>query len=92
MRELEIIRIYNYSYTLSDEREEYSLNLEFHDEIVPVIGDSIIIHEELLDIPYLISLGALDNPFGRKIESHDDKDIVILLHQGDRSYLKRIYG
>ena len=92
MKELELIRIHNYTYDLSDGQEEYHLNLEFHDGIEPVIKDHFIIHEELLQIPYLLSFGSLDSHYGRKIEFHDDIDIVVLIHEGTRIYLKRIYG
>ena len=92
MKTLEIDNIQNFQYTLKNNDERYSLSMEFFDENKPCIGDVIILHEELLNIPYLLCFGDLKSSYGRKITSHDDKDIIILIHDNKRIYLKRLYG
>ncbi len=92
MKSLEIVNIENFLYTLRSNDMEYSLSMEFFDIEEPVIGDILILHEELLNIPYLLSFGDLGSSYGRKIESNDDKDIMVLIHDGKRIYLKRLYG
>ena len=92
MKTLEIDNIAGMQYTLISETEKYSLSMEFFDVNMPCVGDAIILHEELLNIPYLLSFGDLKSTYGRKITSHDDKDIIILIHDNKRIYLKRLYG
>ena len=57
MKTLEIISIDKFKYTLKDLEKEYILNIEFAG-YNPVVHDKIIMHEELLNILYLIKYGV----------------------------------
>ena len=91
MKTLEIINIDKFKYTLKDLEKEYILNLEFV-SIIPIIGDKIIIHEKLLNISYLLSFGPLDCIYGKNIKDKNDQDIIVIIHNDNKTYLKRLYG
>lgn len=96
MKELKIEKIEGFVYYLKDKNDkEYKLNLEFYDlEVKPQVNDWILIYEELLEEEKnsLLSFGALESSYGRKIESSKDKDLLILFTNNQRFYLKRLYG
>ena len=91
MKTLEIINIDKFKYTLKDLEKEYILNIEFAN-FLPEVSDKIIIHEELLNIPYLLSFGPLDSIYGKNIQDKDDPDIIVIIHDDKKIYLKRLYG
>lgn len=89
-------QIDNFTYTIIDENNhEYKLNIEFYDiKSNPKVGDVLYFHEKLLkNIGYmLLSLGSISGIYGRNITSSEDEDIVILIENGEKIYLKRYYG
>lgn len=91
MKTLEIINIDKFKYTLKDLEKEYILNIEFAG-YNPVVHDKIIMHEELLNILYLLSFGPLDSIYGKNIQDKDDQDIIVIIHDDKKIYLKRLYG
>ena len=91
MKTLEIISIDKFKYTLKDLEKEYILNIEFAG-YNPVVHDKIIMHEELLNILYLLSFGPLDSIYGKNIQDKDDQDIIVIIHDDKKIYLKRLYG
>lgn len=93
MIKLNIIKKENFIYTLSNESNNYELRLEFNDlTFEPVEGDIIYMNPSLLNIDYLIAFGTLGSEYGREIIDVKDPDIIALCHDGERYFLKRIYG
>ncbi len=95
MKKLEINKIDNYQYELKDINNKiYHFNIEFYNlEKNPKIGDYIYISEKLLQEEYsLLSFDTLDSKYGRNIKNEEDEDLVILLIDNKKIYLKRVYG
>ena len=93
MIKLNIIKKENFIYTLSNESNNYELRLEFNDlTFEPVEGDIIYMNPSLLNINYLIAFGTLGSEYGRENLKDDSPEIIILVINDKRIYLKRIYG
>lgn len=95
MIKLKIEKIDGYNYYLRDENDKsYKLNIEFYDLIErPMVNDEFYIHEKLLrKKSTMLSFGPLSGTYGREIESPDDDDLLILIVNHEKKYLKRYYG
>ena len=95
MKKLEINKIDNYQYELKDINNKiYHFNIEFYNlEKKPKIGDYIYMNEKLLKEEYsILSFDILESKYGRNIQTEEDEDLVILLIDNERIYLKRVYG
>ena len=94
MIRLRIDNVDGYNYFLRDSgNSEYILNIEFYDlEYKPGSNDYIFINEKVLKENNFFNFGPLDNVYGRTISSSDDPDILILVTENKKIYMKRIYG
>ena len=95
MKKLEINKIDNYQYELKDTNDKvYHFNIEFYNiDKLPKVGDYIYLNEKLLQEEYsLLSFDTLESTYGRTIRSEEDEDLVILLIDHEKIYLKRVYG
>ncbi len=94
MKEFEIIEADKYIYSIKDKEDnKYKLNADFMDiDKTPSIGDFVYMTEKLLkeNIPY--TFGPLHSKYGRKMESAEDEDILILKIGEEVIYLQRYYG
>jgi hypothetical protein len=85
-------------YVLEDkDKNNYSLIMEFYDVQKPEVGDTLLLHENLLNKnsaeysqPY--SFGALDNKCGREKSLLTETEIIGLQYKNKKIMLKRIYG
>lgn len=92
MKKLVIEKIEGYNYFLRNNEDKYEINIEFHDLVTnPKEGDCLYINEKLLT-EKVLCFGAIDSTYGRKIESSEDADLLILSIGDERLYLKRLYG
>lgn len=92
MKILKVNKLDKYNYELSNNNEEYKLNIEFYGISNTDNIDKIYIHEELLK-NNMLSFGMLDDESGRIIESQDDIDLIIIVMSDEKKYLlKRLYG
>ena len=84
---------YNY-YLIDNNNKKYKINIEFYNiENKPKEKDIIYMNKELLnEINIPLSFGPLLVKYGRKIESAEDKDILVLVSDNKKEYLKRYYG
>ena len=100
MVELKIVEKQDKEYTLEniETKEQHKFQITFFDlekEVVP--GDVILINEALLDKRYReyskrLQFGALDQPYGRKIDSRDHKDLLCVKKGNEEYWLKRFFG
>ena len=94
--DLVIERINDYKYFLKDsDMNEYILNMEFYDiDKLPKVGDKINMHKNMVNNldNYLYSFGNIDGIYGKKIDNLLDEDIIVLLIDNKKIYLKRFYG
>jgi hypothetical protein len=94
MNKFTILKIEECNYFLKDEKNHhYTITLEFiNTKQKPLVNDSIYIDEELIKSRGPYFFGTFGSPYGRKIESTDDKDIMTLETNNERIYLQRYYG
>lgn len=94
MKKLIIEEIENYNYFLKDTNNKiYRLNIEFYDlNSKPQKGDYLYINEETLEEKIPLSFGPLDGTYGRDIKNEDDKDLLVLVINNQKNFLKRYYG
>ena len=95
MIRLKIKEINNNLYILEDINNTYEITIYFYDINEQVrVNDYLYIQEKLLrKINHsIISLGVLDSMYGKVIEDITDEDLVILITNNNRIYLKRYYG
>ena len=94
--DLVIERVNDYKYFLKDsDMNEYILNMEFYDiDKIPSVGDKINMHKNMINNldNYLYVFGSVDRIYGKKIDNLLDEDIIILLMNNKKIYLKRFYG
>ncbi len=93
MQKLVINKIDNYNYELQDKDNKiYNINMEFYDlDKIVQVGDILYMSEDLLK-EKILNFGSLDNECGKVIMDSSDKDIVVLVINNEKNYLKRIYG
>ena len=93
MQKLIINKIDNYNYELQDKDDNiYNINIEFYDLYKKIqVGNVLYMDEELLK-EKMLNFGSLDNECGKVITDSADKDIVVLVINDEKNYLKRIYG
>lgn len=90
MIKLQIKNIDGYNYSLEDSNSnKYIINIEFYSS-KPEILDYLYLNESLLK-EKILNIGPLTNPCGKDI-IEDDEDLIILEHNQDKIYLKRLYG
>lgn len=99
MVKLEIKGKENSLYVLeNNNHQNYNMLLKFWDiEESPNVGDIIYINELLLDTNYegysnFYTFGGLHNQYGKKDISLDDEDVIMLIMEKKKIYLKRLYG
>ena len=95
MKKLMIVKKDNYEYVLKDtDNKEYKFNMEFYNiERNPEVGDYLFMSEKILqENNAVLSFDNLESEYGRKIENADDEDIVVLMINEEKIYLKRVYG
>ncbi len=95
MIKLIIEDIVDYDYFLKDKEDnKYRFNIQFYDlDTKPKVGDSLFVHEKLLDdVNCVFSFGPIDGKYGKDIISSNDIDIVVLVIDDKKIYLKRYYG
>ena len=92
MKKLEINKIDNYQYELKDNNKIYHFNIEFYNlEKEPKVGDYIYMSEKLLQEEYsVLNFDILDSGYDRNIKTKED--LVTLLIDNEKIYLKRVYG
>lgn len=94
MIKLRIDKVDGYNYYLKDAKDfEYMLNIEFYGlNYKPSCNDYIFINEKILKENNSFNFGLLDNKYGKEINSSNDSDILILVTENKKIYMKRIYG
>ncbi len=96
MLKLIVKKIDNYNYHLQDKfNRKYNLNIEFYNLKNSIkINDYIYMNEKLIRKinNQAVSFGPLDGNYGKNIESSDDEDIIMLVTDNKKIYLKRFYG
>ena len=94
--DLVIERVNDYEYFLKDsDMNEYILNMEFYDiDKLPSVGDKINMHKNMINNldNYLYVFGSVDGLYGKKIDNLLDEDVIVLLIDNKKIYLKRFYG
>ena len=79
-------------------QEEYNFQIKIFDLDKELeVGDKIMLHAELLDKGYVeysrkLQFGALDEPYGRKIDSREHKDLMCIKKGNEEFWLKRFFG
>ena len=96
---LKITNIKDNLYTLLCENgNTYEFKLKFFGlKNNPEIGDCIKMNENLLDKKFKeysksYMFGPLDEPYGRKVESYNDIEVIELLIKSKKFFLKRFFG
>ena len=97
---LTLIKSDNYDYYFKDEKNnhEYKLNIEFSKVNINLTPkDSIVLSYELLDKKYeeystSYTFGELEDVTGREIKKENQKDIILIIENNKKHYLKRLYG
>ena len=100
MVDLKIVEKQDRDYTLenTETKEQYKFQIRFFDlEEDVVVGDTITVNEAILDRSYKeyskkLQFGALDQPYGRKIESREHPDLLCVKKNGKEYWLKRFFG
>lgn len=93
MKKLKIKKIDKYQYELKDINNKiYHFNIEFYNlEKKPKINDYIYMNEKILQENYsILNFDKLDSQYGREIKT--EEDVIVLLIDNEKIYLKRIYG
>lgn len=94
MKKLLVKNIDNYNYYLSDNENNYRINIEFYDtDYKPIVGDILYIDENLLKEVnnQMINCGPIDSDYG-KVGKELEKDMFIFINGDKKIYLKRYYG
>ena len=95
MKKLVIIKKDSYVYTLKDtDNNMYQFNIEFYNiEKNPEVGDYLFMSEKILKENNLVlSFDCIESEYGRKLKNAYDEDIVVLMVNKDKIYLKKVYG
>ena len=96
-KELLIINIENNIYTLKDNENEYKYNINFINIDIKV-NDKLLMNEELLKElnTNITQFGPIDSIYGKDVKTFDTdlikNEIIILLNEKGKTYLKRVYG
>jgi len=87
MKKLYIKNINGYNYTLTDNNKEYNLNIEFYNLL-----DKLAIN----DIVYMNNNILKDKVLNFEVLNNNElivlKEIIVIEHNDNKIYLKRIYG
>ena len=100
MQEFEIISIEGNKYTLKNLQtgDIVCLKLKFFDLETPLqLGDKIFMHSELINADYeeyslVYFFGAINQKYGRKITSKNDRDLMFVVTDNHTILLKRFFG
>ena len=100
MVELKVIEKDDREYTLEEVETKalHKIQIKFYDlEKEVVVGDVLMLNGCQLDKAYKeysrkLQFGALDEPYGRKIDSKDHKDLLCVKKNGQEYWLKRFFG
>ena len=97
---LTVKEVDNYNYLFIDEKnnKEYKLNIEFVGKDIDLkIKDTIVLSSKLLDEKYeeystSYTFGDLDEISGRKVIEENKQDIILVITNNEKHFLKRLYG
>lgn len=91
MIKLLVKKIDGFNYYLRDvnSKDSYIINIEFYSD-KPVIGDYLYLSYPLVK-ENILNIGPLTSEYGKDV-SLDDDDLVMLEHEKNIIYLKRLYG
>ena len=91
MIKLLVKKIDGFNYYLSDvnSKDNYIINIEFYSD-KPVVGDYLYLSYPLVK-ENILNIGTLTSGYGKDVSLEDD-DLVMLEHEGNIIYLKRLYG
>ncbi|MDD3341505.1 MAG: hypothetical protein PHN72_04900 [Bacilli bacterium] len=98
MVKLKIKNIENFCYTLENDGKTYHFVLEFYDlQMNLQKGDIIYMHELLLNEDFYeyskyYCFGKLDSKYGRLALAENERDIILIIVNQQKIYLKRLYG
>lgn len=99
MIKLQVVNVNEREYTLKDENgKQYKHFLTFFDvDGGVVVGDTLNIHEELLNPKYEeyskeYYFGPLNEVYGRAVKSAADLDVIAIEKASKTIVLKRFYG
>ncbi len=86
-----------YSYILKSNAKKIRRDIKFYDldkECMPEVGDKILVNQNfiLLESDVVIRYGNMDSPYGKRISNIKDDDLLVLIKNTKKYYLKRIYG
>ena len=84
MKELVVKKIENYDYVLTDNKKDYTKNIEFIDLKVNV-GDVLLVPHSFINEINIFTFG----PF---IKDSSDEDTIKILQDGKEIILTRYYG
>ena len=84
MKKVEVKKIDDYNYTLSDEKEDYIKNIEFIDTNIEV-GDYLYVPDDFIKYNTLYTFG----PINKKIEA---KYTIKVQKKDGEIYLTRYFG
>ena len=87
MKKVRIINISNNDYVLSDNKNEYFLNMEFYSRYRPMVNDIVYISENILNNKTLYAFDDLYNDDNISVN-----DIIKIVSDKKSYYLQRIYG
>lgn len=93
MKKLMVTKLDKYNYSLSNTEKNYTLNIEFYGISNTEDIETIFMNHNLLNVNYPLSFGLLDDKSGKVIKSKDDEDlIIVVMKDGKKHCLKRLYG
>jgi hypothetical protein len=100
MVELKIVEKQDREYTLENTqtKQQHKFQIKFFDlEKEVEVGDSLLMNEDYLDRNYKeysrrLQFGALDKPYGRKIDSREHPDLLCVKKGNEEYWLKRFFG
>lgn len=93
MKELLVINKDNNRYILMDkESNKYDLTIYIEDEKYQIdTGDILTINIDMIDTRVL-TFGNINSKYGRDINETNYSEVVTFNKNGNKTYLKRIYG
>lgn len=90
MKKVQIKNINFTQYTLTDEKEEYIVSLEFLGEKKPKVGDVLYISDTILLEKNHYCFGSLGSVYSKN-DGNTDEIIKVVSEEGEY-YLQRYYG
>ena len=94
MKELLVIEKNNDRYLLVDKDDnKYDLSIHIMDIDFEIMeGDTLYIDGSIIRDERVFTFGRLDSEYGRKIDSMNNKEVVVFKRKDKKYYMKRYYG